>query len=138
MTSSRSPGINSTMSCTAPSPLRESAIRPLQVREHRAFLAPNLLPEPSCLQAPWCCPNKLAAKPRTPSNRRTVSLTMARCIRKIETAATTPHPINPVQRVTARFASRADHPRPDPALPPTNGGHRPLAQNDLDLGSGRL
>jgi hypothetical protein len=43
-----------------------------------------------------------------------------------------------MQRVTARFASRADHPRPDPALPPANDRHRPLAKNDLDLGPARL
>src|SRR5215471_15630707 len=138
MASSCSLGMTSTMSCMASAPFAEVAVHALQVRKHRSSLAPNLLPEPSCLQAPRWRPNKLAAKPSAPSNRRTVSLTMARCIRKIETAATTPHPINPVQRVTARFASRADHPRPDPALPPTNGRHRPLAKNDLDLGPAGL
>jgi hypothetical protein len=43
-----------------------------------------------------------------------------------------------MQRIAGGVASRADHPRPDPALPATNDRHRPLAQNDLDLGPGRL
>src|SRR5262245_13893606 len=58
---------------------------------------------------------------------------MSASVREIETAATSPLAAGPMQRIAARFAARADHTRPDPALTPAHGRHRPFAQNDLDL-----
>jgi hypothetical protein len=43
-----------------------------------------------------------------------------------------------MKRVAGCFAARADEPRPDPTLPKPNDRHRPLAENDLDPGAGRL
>src|SRR5215831_16772399 len=129
--------MTSTMSCMASAPFAEVAVHTLQVRKHRPSFTRNHLAEHASLQGPRWRPNKLAAKPSAPSNRWTVSLTMARRVRKIETAAATPHPINPVRRITARFASRADHPRPDPALPPAHGRHGPFPQSDLHRGRAR-
>jgi hypothetical protein len=48
-------------------------------------------------------------------------------------AGVVPRATGPVERVARRVTARANEPRPDPALLPTDGWHRPLAQNDLDL-----
>src|SRR5262245_59355674 len=117
------------------SPFREVAIDALQVRQHRFPLASNLLPKPSSAQASRSCPNQLATKPLTPSNRGAVALTMSRRVRKVAAvlSSAAPFTIDPVQRIAARFASRADEPRSDSALPPAHDRHRPFLQDDRDL-----
>src|SRR5262249_20904350 len=127
------------MSGMTSAPFREVAIHALQVREHRSSLASNLLPEPPRLQALRPRSNKLAPKPLTTSNRRTVSLTMSRGIRQVETVLAPAAPLaNPMKRVAGLSAFWAEHPRPDPTLPPTHGRLGPLPQSDLDLDPGRL
>src|SRR5262249_10715977 len=92
-------------------------------------------------QASWSRPYQLTPKPLTPSNRRTVSLTVTTRIRDVQAAfsATPPsHFRKPVERIARGFAVWADHARSDSALSPAHGRHRPLLQHDLDLGPTRL
>src|SRR5215471_6164706 len=120
---------------TALSPLREVLIHPPDTREHHRFLLRNLLPEPLSAQASWRYSRKLAQKARASTDGRAVALSMSRCVREVEAATATASPlaVDPMQRVPARFAPRANHPRPDPALTETNDRHRPLAKLDLDF-----
>src|SRR5262245_26179244 len=120
------------MSRIASAPFTDVLVHFLQVHEHHSRLALNLLPEQARLQAPWCRPNQLAAKPRTSSNRGAVTLPMTTSIREVEAASTAPLTTEPMQRVAGRIASRASKPPSGPALPSARTRHRPLAERDLD------
>src|SRR6516165_5975312 len=114
------------MSCIASAPLTDVSVHTLQVREHCSPFARNHLPQHASLQALRSRPNELTAEPRAPGDRRTVALTMPTRIREVEAASTTPLTIDPVQRVAAHLAPRADHSRPDAALATANRRHGPL------------
>src|SRR5215813_2201466 len=94
----------------------------------------DLRPQQPRFQAPRRAPRKLAQELRTPANGRTPALLMPARIPKIEAAAASPFPINPIQNVPARVASRADEPLPHAAAE----RHRPFPQTHPDLGSARL
>src|SRR5215813_7418816 len=88
----------------------------------------DLRPQQPRFQAPRRAPCKLAQELCTPADGRTPALLMPARIPKIEAAAASPFPINPIQNVPARVASRAHEPLPHaPAK-----RHRPLAQTDAD------
>jgi hypothetical protein len=119
----------------APTPLREIAVCPSQVREHRRFLARNLLPKPAPAQAPRRAPRKLAQELRTPADGRTPPLLMPTGMFEVETIPTATTPLaNPMQNVPERSTSRADEPLPHA----TAERHRPLAQTNDDRTPGRL
>src|SRR6516225_8769746 len=106
-------------------PFHEIAVDALKMREHRSPLTRNHLPKHARFQAPRRHTRKLPPKPSTTRDARAISLTMPTWIRNFKAASTAPF-TDPVQRVAARFASRANHARPDPALPPAHDRHRPL------------
>jgi hypothetical protein len=127
------------MSRMAFTPFREVAINALKVRQHRSSFASNLLPKLSRLQASRSRSYQLPPKTLTPSNRGAIALPMSRRMRKVEAASTSTSPLaNPMERITGRFAAWADQARPDPALTPAHGWHRPFLQSDLDLDASRL
>src|SRR5215471_17234152 len=115
------------MSRMALIPFHEVDVHFLQVREHCSLLARNHLPKRASFQAPRSRPYQLASKPLTSSDARAISLSVTTRIRDFKAASTAPF-TDPVERVAGGFASRADHPRPDPALTPAHGRHRPFAQ----------
>src|SRR5262245_60663269 len=119
-----------------PTPLREIAVRTFEVREHRRFLARNLLPKPASAQAPRRAPCKLAQKPRTPADGRAPPLLMPAGMFEVEAvlAPATPLAASPMERVPKRSTPRADEPLPRAATE----RHQPLAQTNDDRTLGRL
>jgi hypothetical protein len=122
------------------SPFREVAIHSLQVREHRSLLTRDHLPKCTGFQAPRSRTNQPAPKPLTSSNRGAIALAMPRCIGEVPAPKTSAPPFtgNPVERVAGCLAVWANHSRPDPALSPADGWHRPFLETDLDLGPAGL
>jgi hypothetical protein len=88
------------MSAMAIDPLREIAVRPSQVREHRRFLVCNLLLKPAPAQAPRRAPRKLAQEPRTPTDGRAPALLMPAGMIEVQTISAAATPLaNPMQGV---------------------------------------
>jgi hypothetical protein len=123
------------MSRIAFAPFREIAVDAFKVRQHRASFTRNHLAKRASFQAPRRRLYELAAKTLTPSDCRTISLSMTASIREVKATApaTSPLAINPVQRIAGGVASRASEPRPNATLPKPNDRHGLLAQGDLDL-----
>src|SRR5262245_274182 len=132
------------ISCITLAPFREVVVHAFKMREHRAFLTFNLLPQPLRFQALRPRPDQLASKPRTPSNRCAVSLSMPASVpkaKRVQAVFSTAAPSRlrkPMERIAGSSAVRANHSRPDPALASAHRRHGPLAQNDLDLDPARL
>src|SRR5262245_8033149 len=117
-------------------PFREIAVHFLQVREHRSSFTRNHLPKHASFQAARWRSYEVAARTLPSSEARAISLPMPTWIRNFKAAPTAPF-TNPVERVAARFAARADHSRSYPALPPAHGRHGPFPQGDLNLDARR-
>src|SRR5262245_61007574 len=118
------------MSRTTFTPFREVVAHTLQVREHRFLFTCNHPPKHARFQAPLWHAHELVPKPRTPSNCRTVSLTMTGGERKIaarnfSASSAAPHAINEMQRVAACPAP-AHEASPNSALAKLHRRHRPL------------
>src|SRR5262249_24459273 len=135
MASSCSLGISSTISCMAPSPLREHAVCPPQVREHRAFFTPNLRLNGLSTQASRRRAHKLMQQSLPPSDGRAPTLLMPAGEIEAHAATATPLTSPKVQGAPGRIALWACEPSLGPVLSAALTRHRLRAQPDVRDGA---